>query len=465
MKKYIRIEKIEIKKKKILKWYFSKSQNVNKYFLKNNPYIVYDEEIDESPASILNIPAISSIIMLSWHIGADVYVDEIDKTYLESLKNIKTVMERWYPKLPFSNIRAEKIITNNFSNDNYGMLFSGGIDSMDTYIRNRNNKPNLIHCNIRTEHFKSNKDHIRNFAEKEKVKLNFVNTNIMDSINEYLLTAKFGISWFGQIIFGMLFTSLCAPITNVNKIKSLLIASSLTEEFKHPWGSHPELDNKIAWNGCYVFHDGFEFSRQEKIKNIHSYIKNNKTSSDHILKTLALVPDHCITERLINKSGEKCGKCKDFLNDDCEKCLRNIAGLALEGINPNECGFNIDKDIFNLIKMKIIECQLYKRKLLIPTKGELISNQSELFFWDDIQKNISEKCFDYNIHNSRDFFKWLKDFNLSEYNTKIKISDLPRLTIATASFHLYPMYCTITSNNKNSVFLEKITDAIYKKII
>jgi len=86
MKKYIRIEDLSLRSGRILAFRLSASQNIKKYLLTPDVYIEYDQKIDKVPISICQIPAIASVVMLAWHIGADVYVEELDETYLNSWK-------------------------------------------------------------------------------------------------------------------------------------------------------------------------------------------------------------------------------------------------------------------------------------------------------------------------------------------------------------------------------------------
>ena len=463
MKKYIKIEDLTVRENRILECRLSSSQNVKKYLLTPDVYIEYDQKIDKVPRSILQIPAVAGVVMLAWHIGADVYVEELDEAYLTALGKIKKVMKGWYPNLPFSEIYVEEVVSNRFSNKGYGILFSGGIDSMATYIKYRNKKPNLIH--FTSEKFlKISKQHLVNFANHENVRFNVINSNTEDAlIHDRLLTAQFGVEWFGQINHGLLFTSLCAPLTVENKIGTLLIASSHTREFKYPWGSHPLIDNNISWGGMRVMHDGYEISRQEKIRHVlKSHIESSNDQA--ILGALAVIPDHCFLDSgSIRQAKNICGKCEACLSSKCEKCLRDITGLALENIDLTKCGFNADKETFAFIKQSFIEGTLYKKKLLIQTKGEFIGGESDLFFWKDIQKHIPETM-DYDLYNSKEFFEWFKNFDITGYKAKIMISHLPRLLAATMAFKLYPLYCSLPMNVQKASLLKKLIEFVYTRI-
>ncbi len=143
--KYIKIEEPRILKNRLLLSKISYSGNIEKYFQQKVFRAEYDRDIQNVSASILQIPVFSNIITVAWAAGADIYVKELDRSYLESLNKIKLVMKRWYHKLSFStNIHVEDLVSNKFSNRGYGLLFSGGIDSTASYIKHRNEKPNLI---------------------------------------------------------------------------------------------------------------------------------------------------------------------------------------------------------------------------------------------------------------------------------------------------------------------------------
>ena len=178
-RKYIKIEDLSVHENRILVR-LSCSKNIQKYFMSHSLYVEYDKNIDEVPDSILQIPAVSGIVTLAWLTGADVYVKELDATYLESLQRIRTVMKDMYPEFPFSEIYVDKIVLNEFNGDGYGLLFSGGLDSVTSYIRHRDKKPSLIHCFVRKKQFKTNINHLINFSKEEDVTIEVIKTNIYD---------------------------------------------------------------------------------------------------------------------------------------------------------------------------------------------------------------------------------------------------------------------------------------------
>jgi hypothetical protein len=141
------------------------------------------------------------------------------------------------------------------------------------------------------------------------------------------------------------------------------------------------VDNNISWADVGVVHDGFELSRQQKLRflcreeNLH-YLSNLRVCSDSARKP-------------------NCG--------DCEKCFRTIAGMALEGVDPNRCNFAVDERTFPHMR----DCL---------RKGKMAPGESQQFMWRDIQKNIPEQI-DTDVNGSREFLAWLRTFDLSNYKS------------------------------------------------
>lgn len=388
--KYIRVEELNILNNRQLFFRLSCSPKIKRFFSSKLFYVSYDKDISGISPSILYIPVISNIVTVAWATGANIYVKELDKTFFESLNKVRSVMREWYPELPFStNIDVRKIVSNNFSNTKYGLLFSGGVDSTVSYIRHRDKGPNLIMIRgvdiplNKEELWRRVKNKYSKFAYQENVKVNFLETNIHGFINERLLNAEFGkyltdFSWWGSIHHGIGILGLCAPLSAVENIRTIFVASSHTREYFRPWGSNPLIDNKISWSNVNVKHDGYELSRQQKIRNVLKPFIINTDIYPHLRSCLS--------------------SSYEFNCGNCEKCLRTITGLMLENIDPARCGFNVDRKTFINLKEAFI-----KRKL---TLGE-----NKVFMWKDIQKHIPEVVTT-NLYNSKEFFEWFKNFDV-----------------------------------------------------
>ena len=123
--------------------------------------------------------------------------------------------------------------------------------------------------------------------------------------------------------------------------------------------------------------DGYELSRHEKIRYI---IKNSE-----YLSYLRVCHS--------SYSNYNCGY--------CEKCLRTIIALTLEGIDPKNCNFDVDETVFQYVK----DCLI---------KGKFRLSEEVISMWVDIQKYIPNQ-FNNDISSSKEFFTWFKEFDLSKY--------------------------------------------------
>lgn len=104
MKNKFIIKDIYVKNQKIFYNYEIKgNENFKKLFWLGELFSVeYNENIDNIPKSILAIPLLSNILPIIWINNAIIYLDEIDKTFYDSIKNIKNVYKKMYSKKMYS---------------------------------------------------------------------------------------------------------------------------------------------------------------------------------------------------------------------------------------------------------------------------------------------------------------------------------------------------------------------------
>jgi len=397
------------------------SKKLKKYFLSNVLFFEYEKKIHNEQNGILYIPAVASIFTIAWALGADIFVKRLDKTYLKSLYTVGRILKDWYPDFSSSRLFVDDVVSNKFSSTGYGLLFTGGIDSTSSYIRHRDKKPHLITlmgegADIQAENKKLVED-ITNFSRMEKVKVSFIKTNMESVINRQLLYEEFGLHWWLNVGYGLMLTSVCAPITQIEDIKTLLIASSgCTESFRYPFGSHPMLDNNISWADVNVIHDSYEIARQDKIKIfLKKYIEETGRQ-----------PKIRVCTR---QSSENCGQ--------CEKCFRTILGLLVGGIDPKKSGFkNFDAKTLDLIRDGFAKNRLVKRDNPIERRGQLYIRMAEIFLWQDIQEHISEEMIDNSTIGN--FFKWFKNIDIENYSQKTNLSLIPHFLFSSLAQTLAP---------------------------
>lgn len=399
--KYIKIKRLEVVNNKIM-IKLELSEDMNEYFLTKEFVIEYDRNIENVNVSILTIPIASIITPVAWAAGANIYLGEIDKQYLDSLNKIENIFKGWYPQFSFSGkIFSQKVIHNEFDNKGYGLLFSGGVDSMTSYLMNRDKVTDLISIwgldipVYENEFWNDVKHRLLDFADEEKINIHFIKSNAQEISNNVLLTRKFGLeSWWGSVSHGLILSGLCAPLTAINDIRALIIASSYFPDMR-PWGSHPYIDNNVKWSDVNILHVDDPhadrlMSRQEKIK----YLKDFSKGLSYLRVCWSQYKQY------------NCGY--------CEKCLRTIVGLINEGIDPKICNFEIKDDILDFVKISLI-------------KGMVDIKESGLCDWEDIQNHISMSTIDNDTdldrkYKSKEFFRWFKTFDLQNHeNNRFRI--------------------------------------------
>jgi hypothetical protein len=373
----------------LLTVHFECTGSLKKFFKQNLFFAEYSIPIEDVPESILVIPFLGTVCPIAWANNATVYVDTVDETFLHALEKVKATLQRFYPKVQFrGKMQVKKIAKPEVAaNSRSMMLFSGGLDSLTTYVRHQSENPILVSIHghdVPSNDFESWNtltEGIKTFSDKTESPLLTIRSNYRSILKNRLLNVCYNRyipnSWYGRVGHGLTLLSLCAPIAFKEKVGKLYIASSHDRIYSLPWGSHPEIDNYVEWTGTKVVHDGFELTRQDKIKVLADYIK-------------AEGPLYIRSCFQLNR-GDNCNR--------CEKCCRTILGLEMAGIDPNECGYVVDADTFAWIKQNL----LYRKW----------PNDNVMFMWKDIQRHTR---LDNMVHKkeAKELVAWLKNVNFDE---------------------------------------------------
>jgi len=334
------------------------SEEISKYFFKNSFEVTYDKNIEDVDESILAIPAVCAIVQIAWATGADLYVEKLDETFLSSILKIRKVFERFYPKFSSSgNIHVKKIIANKFNNKRTSLFFTSGLDSLDSYKRNKDENPILITL-LRVDssnHLVKIDNGLRKFnqkfADQEGREIHFIRSSFWnfernENLNVKLLNSDFElINWWADVAQGFIALGFLAPLA-VSRIGKVLVASTYPKnDHQHLSSWHFLVYNDFSWADIDVFYDG-GLTRQEKIQ----FLK----STPQYLQNLLV----CFTP-VQSPNLRNCGH--------CVKCVRTITGLILEGIDPNECNFNVKNNVFDEIKDLLSGFRyLFTRRHLFP---------------------------------------------------------------------------------------------------
>lgn len=392
---YVIMEKIVLNKviseKNIVKFVFSVSDNLKKYFTTDTFFIEYEEDISEVPISILTIPFVNCMAGLSWLSGAMLFVDEIDATYYESFKQLK----RAYSELHNTQLKGMFVPSVFVKNeirktDDYLLLFGGGVDCHSSYLRNKKCVVGVINIygwlndqNDISNVDEADKRSTKQFAQEFGVKDFHVRSNFVSQFNNKLIDQVFCKQlntslWYG-FLHSMAFLSISTPIAWISGISNLMISSSFT---KGRAGVHcgsfitTDSEFKFAQNGK-TLQDGFELDRQDKIKILVDY--QRETNKPYFIQACSFNDHNCC---------------------ECGKCLRTIYELVAEGVDPRNFGFD-------RIQGSLRE---YIESLL--TRNIYLINISAESYYIDVSKQRMRQNYE-NIQE-KEFVDWFLNFDFEK---------------------------------------------------
>ena len=311
----------------------------------------YNVNVSECPKSIAVIPAISLMLPVAWIFDAEVTCESIDKTFYDAIDQFKQGYVNMYPEITFAGKVSPHVIEDNSYLTNGSLvLFSGGVDAFNTLASHYYENPDLLTIWGADVSYDNENGWLPVKKQLEKISCEFnlnsyiVHSNCRQILNDRALLSyisKFNpkYNWWHDFQHGICIISHAAPISFVNNYETVYIASTFTAKDigNYTCASDPTIDNFVRFGSTLVKHDGYEFSRQDKIKNISTF-------RDNIHKD---IPLRVCYE---SKNGDNC--CR------CEKCYRTIMGIIAEKKDP--IGFGFDKFDISHKKKMIHDLRIYK---------------------------------------------------------------------------------------------------------
>jgi len=309
-------------------------------FLNSNVlYVNYDFPVEGMPASVLSIPLLGVLSPLSWVTGDTIVAKEVDDRYASSLPRVASVMQGMYPDISIkASVECTRVPTPwEADPDRTCLLYSGGVDSTTSLLRNFSSKLTL--ASIRGtpelrlwegEYWERVEQSIAPFVRSLGLSRHIIETNAVDLFNLDELSRSFRSSslkwkWWENLAHGLILLSLCAPLTYHLGIGKMMIASSNSKFHNEPWGSTPDSDREIGWGGLTTIHDSFDLNRLMKIRDV---------LVPYITKHEGVVQLRVCTgksEVRLASQALNCGQ--------CEKCVRTMMILLTTGVDPVGCGF------------------------------------------------------------------------------------------------------------------------------
>ncbi len=371
MKNKFFIKKVYAKKNKIYYEYtIDGEEKFKKLFWLGEFFSVeYNESLEGIPESILVIPLLCNILPIIWMNKGTIYLNQIDKTFYKSIKEIKKGYDKMLPTIKLrGKVKSKQRVNNKYTQTNkIATFFSGGVDSFFTLIRNFKESPDLITIwgadvdYENEEGWKVVKKYVEDIGRKYKLKNVLIRASVRRFIDNSELEKQYHDllqdNWWHAMQHGIGLIGNIAPYAYKHRLKTILIPSTYTKETQVVCASRPEIDNHVRFGSTKVFHEGFESNRQQKVEKICEHVKNNNDK---------------IKLRVCYRSlkGENC--C------ECEKCYRTILSIISQKANPNEFGFMVDKEKMQQIKDVI-------------TKTDIIQDDKIKNLWRDIQKQFKRE--------------------------------------------------------------------------
>lgn len=388
------------------------SSKLKEYFFSDVFSVEYDTSITSIDDSVLTIPPTLTVAPVAWATGANIYVERLDEACLRSLDQVRRVFLEMYPRFSrYGRVCVRQVVKNEFRGKRLGLLFSGGLDSLSSYISHRDRKPVLITM-LRGDspyftewgdgkaYWDVVEERHRDFAKEEGATIRFIRSNVWDEVNDTLnnslLESTFEVGhWWQFVSHGLMLLGLCAPLT-AEGIGKIIMASAYTRPHKTPHGAHFLAEVPFSWADASVIYDGQHMTRDEKVR----YSLKGNTRFYKYLRVCGPLANSSFYKNLQPSSYHmNCGS--------CEKCLRTLTALILYGIDPVDCNFDVSCNVLDQVRELLITDRLPVRP----------GDRGYLVFWKEIQDHIPNAIKENEVHRrykARVFFDWLRTFDLMQ---------------------------------------------------
>ncbi|WP_418280468.1 hypothetical protein [Halorubrum sp. DTA98] len=407
---------------------FTYSRELRQYFDEEPFYVEYDVPVSDVPEGILSIPVLAHLCPVAWATGADVTVPVLDERFLESITAVKSVLCEMYPTfMEGGDVVPENVVDTTPAYDeasNAGVLFTGGVDSLSTYITHRDENPTLINVQgwvvgiDETDRWRRVQRRMDDYAARFGVDTQQVRSNMLECLDTSMLNATFGPhldgQWYSAVGGGLGLLGLCAPLTVAQDMGRLYIGATFWEHAPapdvvdhwdgraFPWGSHPDIDGNVAWGRTRAAHVGFDRNRQERIEVIADYVQRNGF-------------DLPVRSCSHSQVGGNCNR--------CEKCIRTGLGIALAGLDPNDHGFDLDRTAFDHA------IEQFER-------GAWLITQHAPYYWQYYQQQIDPDQ-DLPVSGSDRFVRWLQDADFESITGMPKREQVVHTMLRNTPYPLY----------------------------
>ena len=344
-------------------------------------FINYSDDVDleKVPEAVLTVPFVANMLTIAMLTDCGVKVACIDKVFYESIPKIKEVYQTMFPhlKLTFC-VETEKMMDCSYvSDNNKSLFFTGGLDATSALASVYEKDMTLVNIwggDVGLGDYKTHYDlecYLQELSRQLEIKYTFIKSNCREMYNEreiskltaLKLPPKDNHGWWASIAHVLAMVSLLAPYAYIKRIDTNMLASSYTKGSKVFDANNQSLLDAIRFCSCKMKSIDSDLERTDKAENIIRFSKE---------KDIPIKLKVC----WFRHAGENCSA--------CEKCYRTILDILVCGGDPNQYGFNVNRNTYQ--EMKSFLTYSYVNKS----------------FWNEIQIKFNENR-----------SKWEKDENVA----------------------------------------------------
>jgi hypothetical protein len=301
-------------------------------YLADDFWVAYDERVDLEAVTeaVALMPFVLCIAPVVWASGDTWTVPELDSVQAGSLPTARATLRGWYPQIAWDG-EIEPDRTTEAAPGGAGpdvILFSGGLDSTYSALTA---PPGAVLLLLRGLDIALDngpgwarvRREARALADRAGHTLVTAETSLRRHLRRDVVDDLHGASsgWWGGVQHGLALAGLAIPVAASAGGSRVLVPATMWEGVSYPLGSVPELEENARWSGGEVVHDGFDRSRQGKMRWL---VERCDSIGPVFLRVCYSIPhgagDNCLT---------------------CEKCLRTALALMVEGRDPLPFGFPI----------------------------------------------------------------------------------------------------------------------------
>lgn len=349
---------------------FHPNGKTRQYFDKTELNVSYPQDISGVSDEILSIPLIANLAPVAWFTGHELRVQTLDEQFANQLSRIKSGYKKTFEQanvdvdLPGEVVVDEVVQCKDLgeSTQRPAVLFTGGVDSVDAYLRRRDENPALLTVkgNYRDESWRGRTRNAERFADYFGTDTYFVEAEDVESFIGGRVKADAGLvgetreGWFSGIQYRIGYMGILSPLTSTEGLSPFYQSAGGTAESKfiEP-ASHPSIVDPLSWCQTECKMIDLDISRQEKIEYI---VEEHSEDWNFHLSSCSKGPH-----------GGECSQCKG--------CHRNILSLYTAGADPTKFGYRVDDSVNREIYNKFDD-------------GVVTVNPFDAEFLDQMQENL-----------------------------------------------------------------------------